>query len=605
MKKFIIISILILNFYNLFSQNKNESDTNSLKVININLNDYYTNDSSSLDTNQRFIQFFDPYEKNRIPIINLGQIGSPSIPMLFIDRNEYTDFLFLTPFEKYLYIPKNSEYYNTNKPLTNIKYISNLLNKYKEEQYLTFTLTQCPNNFTNFGIQYRLITAMDLSNTNQNSSINNLNIWYFKQIKKYKVYFSVFFNQIKHIENGGLIDNDSNFVYSDLRFNISNEPQNKIIYKGVFLNHSYDFSNKLKIRHTSNYYTYSKSFYEKTPNTAFFGQTRITDEQSYDSTGISSFDNTFALLLSKKENIVLAYTNKMQNAYYFRGFLYNLRGQFILDNILFLGLQKIQFKNLNLNLKAKYFLSNWNKGNFDIKSTIDYNLNFAENTLLSFELNLKKSTPNYFYDNYNGNYYGWRNNFNDINLFSVKFNSNFTKYNLNIGFDFREVRNYIYFNSLSLPTQDTNLLIVKTLWLKKTFNFKPFVLDLNLYYQIPTNQDIVHIPNIIASSSFFLDVPLFKKALILNFGANVYYYSMFYTYSYNPSLAMFYLTNTRTSGNYPIVNVFLTGKIQTAVIILRFDNALGWLIFPFQETVEHYHISDFYLRFGVQWWFRN
>ncbi|MEA3451949.1 MAG: putative porin, partial [Bacteroidota bacterium] len=178
-------------------------------------------------------------------------------------------------------------------------------------------------------------------------------------------------------------------------------------------------------------------------------------------------------------------------------------------------------------------------------------------------------------------------------------------FNLKFGGDFRQIKNYTYFDTLSLPAQDTNLLTIKTLYLKKTFNFKPFVLDLNLYYQLVNNQDVLHIPQYSAYASFFTDFSLFKGALLINFGVDTYYYSKFNTYRYNPSLGMFYLANNRISGNYPIFNIFLSGKIKSATVIVRLDNAAGWLLNPYHETVEHYHISDFYIRFGVHWWFKN
>ncbi len=610
MKKVIIISIFLsLNFL-VFSQDSkfHFDDTTKLRTKIIKLNSYFTFDTSAIDTNQRFIQFFDPYEKNRLPVANLGQIATPSLPLVFINRKENSDFLFFTPYSQYIYVPKYSEYYSTNKPFTDLEYVGILfMNKMREQQYLNLVHTQSPDKYRNFGIKYKLYTAMDVSNPPQNSAINNLNAWSFRQIKKYKIYFSIFYNQIKRLENGGIMDNDTSFrpyLYEKIQYYLS-DVRNKMLYKGIFINQSYEFSKKLKLRYTTNYFTYSKIFTEKDPHTSYFGPTHLTKDLSYDSTGIRSLDNSLAVIFNKHENFIFAYTNKMQKLYYFRGFLYNLKGEYLADNILSFGIQKLKFKKFVFNFLGNYHFTDRNKGDFEIRNRNIYSLDFAHKTIFSLDIDYKKNTPDYFYENYNGNYYYWSNTFDDINSLSISFKSIFPYYHLQLGGNFREIKNYTYFDSLSMPAQDTNLLIVKTLWIRKTFSFSPFVLDLNLYYQLPNNQEVLHIPNYVASSSLFIDIPLFKNALHLNFGADVYYYSKFKTYGYNPAIGMFYLANDRISENYPVINAFLSAKIKTAIIIVRFDNAYGWLLSPYNETVEHYHISNFYLRFGVHWWFRN
>ena len=57
--------------------------------------------------------------------------------------------------------------------------------------------------------------------------------------------------------------------------------------------------------------------------------------------------------------------------------------------------------------------------------------------------------------------------------------------------------------------------------------------------------------------------------------------------------------------NYPIANVFVSGKIKSAIIIVRFDHADAMLLYPFYSNTEHYHLPYHYLRVGVKWWFKN
>jgi len=449
MNKFFLILFMLFGLY-ANSQDLGHADTTVLRTKIIKQNKFFINDTFNIDTNQRFVHLFDPYQKQKAPVINLGQIGTPSLPMVFIHRKKHSDFLFLNPYSEYLYLPKKSEYFKTNTPFTDIKYIGVIAGKTKEEQYIKLIHTQSPDINTNFGLEYKLLTAMDIPNQPQNSTINNLNVWYFKQIKRYSIYSSIFFNQIKRIENGGIVDTAVNFhpLNGNNTYFVSNV-KNKITYKGVYINQSFDLSREIKIRHTLNYFTLSKTFFEATPNTSFFGPTKLSDIQSYDSSGVRTLDNSLALILNKK--IVFAATNRVQKMYYFRGFLYNLKGEFLADNFLTFGITNVKLKNIKLDLLANYHFTNRNKGNFNINSNNYYSINFAEKTIFSFKFEYKKYTPDYFFENYNGNYYNWKNNFEEISSLSASLDANLTGFNLKFGGDYRQLNNYTYFDTLSLP----------------------------------------------------------------------------------------------------------------------------------------------------------
>jgi hypothetical protein len=148
-------------------------------------------------------------------------------------------------------------------------------------------------------------------------------------------------------------------------------------------------------------------------------------------------------------------------------------------------------------------------------------------------------------------------------------------------------------------------LVVLTAYAKKTFHFFPFASDLVAYYQKSSNSLVTNIPEIVAAGSFYLDIPLFQKALLLNLGLNVSYTSNFYQYGYSPSLGIIYNDYKTMIGNYPIVDLFMSAKIKTAIIIVRIDHADGYFLQPFYATTAHYHLQMFSLRFGARWWFRN
>jgi hypothetical protein len=108
-------------------------------------------------------------------------------------------------------------------------------------------------------------------------------------------------------------------------------------------------------------------------------------------------------------------------------------------------------------------------------------------------------------------------------------------------------------------------------------------------------------------SSFWFDFYMFKKALKVHSGIDVYWNSGFIRYQYNPSILGFYFfPNDDLAGIYPIANLFFNFKVKRATIFLKFEYFNAYFDpIVFYSTVNHYHYPEFYMRYGVRWWFKN
>lgn len=608
MKKIFVI-LLIFTSLNSIAQNTAIPDSIQLNVDVFQFNEYNSIDTFSIDTAQRNIELFENQSNSLLPTINLGQIGTPSLPIIFSQRTEFEDFMFLNPYNESILRPEKLNYYHTNNPYTDLKYIG--ASKIKEQQNLSFIHTQTRKT-ANAGIKYEMTTAKNLATDNENSSVNKMNFWYYKSIKKYNIYTAFYSSKIKRPENGGVVDTPS-FEPSNKTY-LLNNAKNFISYKGLYINQSYDLNPTYKVRHIFNYSTISRTYFESTPNQNI-GLPLLSEEQTYDSTGISSIDNTIDFHLYKSiANLGISYTNKIRTLYYFRGFFYNLSGEFDADNYLTFSASNFNFSKTNGNIIAKYHLTGRKKGDISLISNQSLTFGSSDSSIiLSFHENFKNSAPGYFYQHYNGNFDNWNNHFKKIKNLSISGNTNFKKLKLELGGDYRIYQNYTYFNSIAQPTQLQNNLYISTIWAKKTFYLKPFVADINLYWQKSNQQEIINVPEYVAAGSIYADFGIFKNAAHINVGVNLSYTSKYYMYSYRPSTGVFYINNGRLTGNYPIANIFFTAKIRSAIIIVRFDHAnaikydftTGILEPSYYSTVENYHLSNFYLRFGVKWWFRN
>ncbi len=607
MKHLLLFFIITLSFH-LYSQKNPEKvenetdDTTKLIVEKYVFNKFGTIDTSAIDTFQIYIELLDNYEKDYLPVINLGQIGTPSLNIIFSKRKEFKDFMFLNPYIEYIFIPKDLSFYKTNNPYTDIKYIG--ASKSKEQQRMDFIHTQSVGTHK-FGIEFKMTTARNLaSESKQNSTINNLNFWYHKQIKNYNIYAAIYSSNIKRPENGGIIDTPQYDPETSL-YQIQNA-NNSIINRGFIFRHYYSFNEKYLIQHCLNYNLSARTFSESKLNSEVFGQPLIAQQETFDSVSFKSFDNTISFM--KKHsfgNMNLSFTNKLRNIYYFKGYIYDISGEFHTDNFLSLSISDLKLKFLHSYIKSDYHLTDRQKGDFDFLSGQNIYLNKNNSTYINFLEKFERYTPDFFYEHYNGNYESWKKSFSKSIKIFFETNINFEKFNFHIGGNYSILNNFIYFDSVAQPRQVQANIYLTTVWAKKIFRFKPFVFDINLIWQKNNHNEVLNVPEFIAAGSFYLDFDVFKGAAHIHIGFSANYTSEFYMYSYRPTTGVFYVKNERITGNYPIANLFFTARIKRATIIVRFDHTNAMLLQPYYSTVENYHLNDYYLRFGVRWWFKN
>ncbi len=605
MKKTYIFLILFFNLVVAYSQSlsseKPVPDSTKLIVEKYQFNKYLSIDTTGIDTAQRHLERFGAYEDDLLPSINLGQIGTPSLPILFKKREQFTNFNFLNPYIEYVLKPNRLSFYKTNNPYSDIKYIGG--RKAVEQQNLKFLHTLSFEN-KNFGLEYELFTAKNLAVDNENSSINKFNIWYFQNIKKYNIYLALYFTKIKRAENGGIINlHDSSYTpLEDQQYFFSNV-KSLIGYRGIYLNHWFELPNDLIFRHISNVQQKSRIFLEPSLNKEF-GPPLISPKETYDSLGVRSMDNTLYLgMLYKNMTLGFSVTNSLQQIYYFRGYLYRLAGEFFTDNYVSFSVSDFKRSFFSGNLIADYYFLGRRLNDYNIRG--QQVIDLSKNIEFNFEEKVESCLPGFFYEHYNGNYEAWEKFLEKQKNLSFSGKIRLKKLHLELGGDYGIYKNHIFFDSTALPVQLDETIFMSTLWLKKTFYFGPFASDINLYWQKSNKNKITNVPEYVAMSSLYADFPMFKKAVNINFGVNVSYMSRFYMYGYRPTIGQFYLKNEKMTGNYPILNVFLTAKIKNAVVIVRLDHANDYLLGKYFSTVQYYNLSSYYLRFGVRWWFRT
>jgi hypothetical protein len=118
-----------------------------------------------------------------------------------------------------------------------------------------------------------------------------------------------------------------------------------------------------------------------------------------------------------------------------------------------------------------------------------------------------------------------------------------------------------------------------------------------------STNEAIRIPALVTQSRVYYQTHVFKKALLGQVGAEVYYQTRFKAYAYSPSTQQFYVQNYFTIRDYAVANVFLTADIKAATIFLKVAYVNQGLDAGGYFTTPYYTGYPRRFQFGVRWRF--
>ncbi|MGI4867253.1 MAG: putative porin [Janthinobacterium lividum] len=113
----------------------------------------------------------------------------------------------------------------------------------------------------------------------------------------------------------------------------------------------------------------------------------------------------------------------------------------------------------------------------------------------------------------------------------------------------------------------------------------------------------LRIPKLVTESRVYYQTHVFKKALLGQIGAELYYQSVYKGYGYSPSTQQFFVQDRFTIRNYAVANVFLTADIKAATIFLKVAYVNQGIGHDGYFTTPLYTGYPRRLQFGVRWRF--
>ena len=635
----------------LFSQEKNSRnfDSNSkynssdsienIKIATIDLYKVITieNDTTYIDTSLTIQkEYSHNYLRKDIfgllPFANDGQTYN-TLQYSLTDFSPYPEFGFKA--KHFNFLEANQiRYYSVATPVTELYFKTTVKKGQSVDAFITLNTSEN----LNFSIAYKGLRS-EGEYINQLSSTGNFRFTtsYNTKNKRYFAKAHYTFQDILNEENGGITTIDD-FESEDPNYN--NRQRFEVYFsdaksflkgKRIFLDHNFRINsekgnNNLYLTHQFNYenkfFEYNQATVPSTVGGAIvyrFGESFKTSEIN-DQTRYNKMYNRVGLVY---ENTTLGE---------FQFFADDFRSNYYYDQILIFDNQNVIPSSFSQEINSvggqyEYQKNKWNGkflysrsvttqslSNLDAKLEYDFN----DETQFSFQYQNINKLPNSNYNLYQSSYvqYNWSNDFKNEKINSISANA-ITPW-VDAEVQFSVLKDHLYFNDLSsseqalaktqivAPSQYDGTINYLSVKVSRELTFGNFALDNTILYQKVDQQDaILNVPEIVTRNTFYYSNYLFKKALFLQTGISLNYFSSYYANDYNPVIGEFFVQNDKQIGNHPNFDFFINAKIQRTRIYFKAEH------FNSSLTGNNFYSSpnnpsrDFTIRFGLIWNFFN
>jgi hypothetical protein len=587
-----------------------------------------------IDTSLNRIEIINPVYKKYILFQDLGNMGSPSRPLLF-DINRPIGFQYAqNPYEAVAFNPYEAKFYNSKTPYSDLFYAQG-------KQNLIFLQVKYSQNILprwNMGIDYQRITSEGFS-PRQYTSHYNFQYYtsYQSKNKQYTLLASATWNKGLVEESGG---NQSDLLYETLRgtrkvvnpklngpeANFASGAESHYKNKAVHIKQYWNFGKPIyQYNENDTLYDFERTshvsytFHAEETNYTFLNagaaDSTLLPHQYYD-VGTPTYDSAYFGKLENKVSISFFNSREKQQAdsvrnYMSAGIMHQMVavGQTVFarsyQNLIIDGtLEHLALKNYTLSYGANgaYVISGYNAFDFKADGFISFRLPYFD---VKAELLMQLYEPDFAFQLFKSNQFIWNNNFNKTKVVKPGFTLTTRKWrhNASIRLNTFTLNNWVYADKDGTPSQDNGTFSIQTVTLSKTFQAGKFYFEHDLMYQKSFSQN-VHLPDFGGMVRYYYSGALFKR---LNFqlGFSVFYNTAYYGNNYNPATRLFYLQNNTLIGNYPVIDPFFSGTIKTVNFFVKYEHVnQDWINTGFYQT-PHYPITLRTLRFGVRWRFYN
>lgn len=627
--------------------------------------DSYTNTANPVPVDTMLTSFNQEYffqRKAALGSTYLGNIGAPTSPIEYSSRYDDYKLAFLNAYKEYLVTPENAIFYNSKVAFSQFSYFTSGQSSQAEE---IFNLTHAQNISPSSGINltYRNNRTRGIY-TNQQSINKNFSMAFSHTGKRYTTHMGYVFNSGDIEENGGISDmSEITDTVINLTQNISvNLEDAKTKFKGNGLFHSQtlaiplgkgaalmdslrslegiveemtslDSIKMLRRQLTSNsslssgpmlfigtsisYDSYKKIYTDTKAETkdGYYENWYISTTMSRDSIRETNLSLKLFTQLQpfNREGILgligggIGYENN--GYYYFKPDSYLITNEKEQKKSLFIyGDAAGQWsKYLAWSAGVKYYALGYRNQDISMNGKLAMSAYINNRPItLSGGVEFITQSPSYWDTEFYSNHYKWTNDFNKEVKTNINAKLSIPSINFNLGLTQCLGTDIIYYDSNSLPAQYGGALSVTELFVEKEFIFGGLHLQNKVLFQTTSNEEVAPVPDLAVNIQYFYRFHVVKGILEMEVGFNGRYTTAYYGYGFNPAISQFYNQREIKTGDYPMFDLFATGKWKRLRFIVKMQNA-NYDLFGGNKYFDtaYYPLNRSMIKYGVSWSFYN
>lgn len=586
----------------------------------------------------------------------LGNLGSPRINRIFIERQKSENFIFLNPFDQFYTRTENFRHFNTKSPYMNVSY--NLCgSKTTGYDNVAVVYTQNVGKKVNFGAQYKYMYGQGYYNS-QHTGFMNSSAWASYNSDRYELHFQFHHNYMKMAENGGISDESYithpenqaiKYGTNDIPTNLS-RTWNRQEHNIVFLTHHYNIGFERAEGDSTNrkitFVPVTKIFHTLKIQDLWKNYKAYVTPQNYHSytylQNDSTDDRTSSFIIRNNVGISLCEGFQKWAAFGLNAYVgFEHRSYSLLDTIpnngygstagrvdkrsytendLVVGGQMIRSmaKYIRYNVDTEFVLSKENIGQFFVSGHGEVNIPFLKDTLqIAANGYIRNERPSFYFRHYHSKHAWWDQStemeFKQRAQFFLTFPKTGTR--LMVGFD--NIKNYTYFANEGITKIDdsknevvTNNVVVRqhsgsiqilSAQLDQNFAFGPVHLDNNVTYQYTNNKEVLPLPTISTYHNLYLKFSI-AKVLKTELGADVKYFTEYYAPDYSPVVGQFTTQNKNKLvkiGNYPLISAYANCELKRLRFYVQYYHANAGTSRYF--WAPGYPMNPAGVHFGLSW----
>ena len=582
---------------------------------------------------------------------HLGNLGSPRINRIFLERQDDDEFIFLRTFDQF-YIPTDQfRFYNTKSPYLNAVY-NTCGSKTTGDEHIKVIYTQNAGKRINIGGLFDYMYGQGYYNS-QSTSYMGANAWASYIGDKYDFHFYYTHNYMKLAENGGITDENYILHPENMRRTYDSDDipvwlsstWSKQEHDVIHFNHRYNIgyyrtegdSTNLKevfvpvssIFHTfslrylrrgyiayntpDNYHTYdfipSDSTNDRTKNFIMRNTVGLSLREGFNKYAAAGINAYIAF-----ENMSFEQPDSLSSSLT-PGKVSRLINNKVSENNIAVGGQLIRTQGtmIHYDVNGEFTIVGERLGDFRITGRGELNLPIMGDTAqVVLNALVQNKKPSYYLRHYHSRHAWWNNDFDKEWRMRIQGQVSYPKTRTKLTIGMENIKNYCYFENTGTataegfsnnvtPRQSSGNVQVISANLNQNFKFGILHIDNDITYQRSTKSDLIPLPTLSLYSNLYIE---FKIAKVLNceLGGDLKYFTEYEAPDYSPVVSQFMLQNANNKkkvGNYPLISVYANFDLKRTRFYVQYyhvnqsDGRYLWL--------PGYPMNPGGLHFGISW----